>query len=315
MIEVVIPAYNAGRFLRETLNSVAAQTVRPDVVTVVDDASADDTVAVARACAEELRDRLAIRVLANAGPRGPSAARNTAIRKSEAKWIAPLDADDIFAPDHHATLMRLVGAAEDAVLAFGDASVFRGDETVVASYSADGGLAPLPATELAPGCWTLGEGMFPALMRHGLFATSACLFRREAACAVGLFDETMMRCEDTNFFMRLVLTGRCVFSRDVVTHKRMHDSNLSHERHRLAFSRGTAESLAKIMAMRGELSPGHAAALREAAGAALDAYLYHASRAGVLEYWQAARVAHRTGRAARAAHPRHLARLALHRVM
>lgn len=91
------------------------------------------------------------------------------------------------------------------------------------------------------------------------------------APTVGVFDETMMRCEDANVFMRLVPIGRCAFSRDVVMHKRMHDSNLSHDRHRLAFSRGTAASLSKTMAMRGDLSPGHAAALRGAAGAALDA--------------------------------------------
>ncbi|MCW3476929.1 glycosyltransferase family 2 protein [Limobrevibacterium gyesilva] len=317
MIEVVIPAYNAARFLRETLHCVAAQTVRPGQVTVVDDASTDDTIAVAQACAAELRDRIAIQVLRNAGPRGPSAARNTAIRQSSAACIALLDADDILAPGHHATLLRALDAAKDAVLGFGDSTVFKGQSAfddaamLVESFFAVSGVAALPATAIAPGCFTLGEGMFTALLRNGVFGTSACLFRREAALAAGLFDETMMQCEDTDFFLRLALTGRFVFSRDVVTHKRVHDDNLSHERHKLAFCRGTALSLAKMTEWPG-LSAAQSAALREAFSTALDGYLYNASRTSLPAYWRAASLALRAGHGARAASPRHLARLALH---
>ena len=113
MIEVVIPAYNAGSFLRETLLSVAGQTLLPDVVTLVDDSSTDDTVAVAKACAEELAGRLTIRVIPNAGPRGPSAGRNTAIRQSRAEWIALLDSDDLLAPNHHVTLLDAAQSADE----------------------------------------------------------------------------------------------------------------------------------------------------------------------------------------------------------
>jgi len=314
LIEVVIPAWNAGRFLRRTLESVAAQTRPPDLVTVVDDASRDDTVAVAGACARDLGDRITIRLLRNAGPRGPSAARNTAIRQSDADWIALLDADDLLAPGHHAALRRAVAAADDVVLGFGDSTVFCGERTLVPSFLAAGGVAARPAAELAPGCWTLGEAMFPALLGSGVFATSACLFRRTAAEAAGLFDETMLRCEDTDFFLRLALAGRFAFTREVVTHKRVHDDNLSHERHRLAFCRGTAVSLAKLMALPG-LAAAQSAALQTAFAAALDGYLYNASRAGLPAYWQAAGLARRTRRTARAADPRHLARLALRKFL
>jgi glycosyltransferase involved in cell wall biosynthesis len=308
MIEVVIPAYNAGRFLRDTLRSVAAQTLRPGRVTVVDDASSDDTAAVVRACAEEFADRIAIRIIGNAGPKGPSAARNTAIRQSGAEWIALLDADDILARDHHATLLRMVGAAADVVLGFGDSTVFRGQQTLVASYLAASGVTALPAIEVAASCWTLGDGMFLALLNNGVFATSACLFRREAACAAGLFDETMMQCEDTDFFLRLALAGRFVFSRDVVAHKRVHEDNLSHERNKLAFDRGTVLSLTKMADLPG-LSASQSAALHKALSTAVDCYLYNASRAGLPAYRQAAGLARRARHAARAANPRHLARL------
>jgi glycosyltransferase involved in cell wall biosynthesis len=124
MIEVVIPAHNAEPFLRETLDSVAAQSRLPDLVTVVDDRSRDATHAVAERAAAELAPRLPIRILATDGPPGPSAARNTAIRASRADLIALLDADDLLLPGHVATLAGLLEANRQAVLAFGDSTLF-----------------------------------------------------------------------------------------------------------------------------------------------------------------------------------------------
>lgn len=313
MIDVVIPAYNAGRFIRETLRSVAAQTVLPRQVIVVDDSSTDDTVAVVKACAIEHRNRIDIRILANAGPRGPSAARNTAIRASSAGSIALLDADDILTPDHHAILLGLMHATSGTVLAFANSTSFDATTTRVANYLEVSGVLARPAREIAANCFTLDDKMFPALLRSGVFGTSACLFRREAAMAAGLFDEAMMHSEDTDFFLRLALKGRFVFSHALVMHKRVHNDNLSHERHKLAFCRGIALSLTKlatepamkILAMQRE-------ALRLALHEALERYFYHASLAGISAYWEAARLAHRAGKAAIAVNPRHLARLTLH---
>ncbi|WP_158292019.1 glycosyltransferase family A protein [Paracraurococcus ruber] len=315
MIEVVIPAHNAAPFLRETLESVAAQTRPPALVTVVDDRSTDGTVAVAEAAAAALRDRIAIRVLRNAGPQGPSGGRNTAIRSSGATWIALLDSDDLFVPDHHARLAGLLEAAPDAVLAFGDNTLFRGAETLVPSLLAESGVAALPAEELAPGCLTLGERMFAELTRTGVFCTSACLFRRDAALAAGLFDEAMMYSEDQDFFLRLALQGRFVFSPAVVTRKRVHETNLSQARNALRFCRGTSETLARLAAGEEVLSPAQRAAVQRMLPQALSGYLYHASRSGPAAYWRAARLALRSGHGAMAARPRHLLRTALHRVL
>ncbi|WP_137180309.1 glycosyltransferase family A protein [Roseomonas sp. AR75] len=307
-IEVVIPAYNAAPFLRATLESIAAQTVLPDRVTVVDDRSTDGTAEVARAAAEALRDRIAIRVLPNAGPQGPSAGRNTAIRASEAELIALLDSDDLFRPNHHAMLLGALQAAPDAVLAFGDNTLFRGEQTILPSMLAESGIAALPAEELAPGLFTLGDRMFAELLRTTPFGTSACLFRRDAALATGLFDETMMYSEDQDFFIRLALRGRFVFTRALVTDKRVHETNLSHARNTLRFCKGSAEAVARLARDGSALTPTQQAAVREVLPRALGGYLYHASRAGPGAWWQAARLAAASGQGALAASPRHLLR-------
>jgi glycosyltransferase involved in cell wall biosynthesis len=314
-IEVVIPAYNAAPFLRATLESIALQTVPPARVTVVDDRSTDGTADVARAAAEALRDRIAIRVLPNAGPQGPSAGRNTAIRDSQADLVALLDSDDLFTPTHHAALLDALRAAPDAVLAFGDNTLFSGDAVTVPSLLAESGIAGLPAEEIAPGVFTLGERMFAALLRTSPFCTSACLFRREAALAAGLFDETMMYSEDQDFFLRLALRGRFVFTRECVTRKRVHETNLSHARNTLRFCKGTAEAVARLARDGARLSPAQRDAVAAALRPALGGYLYHASRAGLGAWWQAARLAAASGAPGMAAQPRHLLRAALSRFL
>ena len=180
--------------------------------------------------------------------------------------------------------------------------------TVVKSYFAEGGVDRQPASEVAPDVWTLGDGMFPALLRHGIFATSACLVRREAALAAGLFDESMMQCEDTDFFLRLAMAGRCAFTRTVVAHKRVHEDNLSHERHKLAFELGTVRSLSKL-AERDDIPANYRAALDQALGEAVEGCLYHASRTSLPAYRDAVRLARQAHHGEKAASPRHLARL------
>lgn len=314
MIEVVIPAYNAAPFLHETLASVAAQTRPPTWVSVVDDASTDDTVAVAQAAAREFAARIRIQVLRNTGPRGPSAARNTAIRASTADMIALLDADDPMLPDHLSTLSAALTAAPDAVLSFADTEVFNGDRIIIPSLLGKSGVAAQPADEIAPGIWALREDIFTPMLASGVFGTSACLFRRQAAIDAGLFDEAMMHGEDTDLFLRLALSGRFVFSRALISRKREHGENLSHERNRLSFCHGTARSLMKLAADPARLDPARHAALRRALPGALNSYLYHASRAGIAAYRRAATLARQAGRGSLALHPRHLLRLAAHRI-
>lgn len=315
MIEVVIPAYNAAPFLRETLASVAAQTRPPALVSVVDDRSTDDTIAVAEAAAREFAARIRVQILRNEGPRGPSAARNTAIRHSTAAAIALLDADDLMLPNHLAILAAALAAAPDAVLSFADTEVFNGDTIVIPSLLRKSGVADLPATEIPGGFWELRDDIFTPLLRSGVFGTSACLFRRQPAIDAGLFDAAMMHGEDTDLFLRLALAGRFLFSRELISRKREHGDNLSHERNRLAFCHGTSRTLMKLAdsGLASRLTPARRAAVRKALPDSLNSYLYHASRASLAAYRRAAALARAAGFGSLALHPRHLLRLALPR--
>ena len=92
-VSVVVPAYNAARTLPATIASIEAQTVRPLEILVVDDGSTDATVDAAGATGA--RD---LRVISQANA-GHAAARNTGIAAARGRYVAFLDADDVWLPE------------------------------------------------------------------------------------------------------------------------------------------------------------------------------------------------------------------------
>ena len=86
-ISVVIPAYNAGKYIGRTIDSVLAQTRLADEIIVVDDGSTDNTAEVIRRYGEKVK-------YIHQANAGASAARNTGIKAACGEWIAFLDGDD-----------------------------------------------------------------------------------------------------------------------------------------------------------------------------------------------------------------------------
>ncbi len=96
-IAVVIPTYNRARFLRECIESALSQTLPPAGVYVVDDASSDETPQLMQQWYGEHPNVIYIRLSEN---RGPAYARMKGIQEANAEWIAFLDSDDVWTPDH-----------------------------------------------------------------------------------------------------------------------------------------------------------------------------------------------------------------------
>ena len=101
---VVVPLYNKQAHIAATLASVAGQSYAPFEVIVVDDGSTDDSASIVLAA-----DLKGLRVVAQANA-GPACARNRGIAEAAGDWIAFLDADDLWLPDHLETLAGLIHA-------------------------------------------------------------------------------------------------------------------------------------------------------------------------------------------------------------
>ena len=102
LVSILIPCYNAGRWLAATLESALAQTWPHIEVIVVDDGSSDDSPTVARAF-EGRGVRLILQPNA-----GASAARNRALRESRGEFLQFLDADDLLSPGKIAAQISLL---------------------------------------------------------------------------------------------------------------------------------------------------------------------------------------------------------------
>ena len=102
-VDILVPAYNAERFLAAALDSVLTQTFSDWRIILVDDGSQDGTAAIAQAYAARLGPRMLYLHQEN---RGLPAARNTAIRHSDAELLALLDAADVWLPSPTVTFRR-----------------------------------------------------------------------------------------------------------------------------------------------------------------------------------------------------------------
>ena len=111
LVSVIIPAYNAERFIAKTLDSVLTQTYRNIEVIVVDDGSSDRTAEIVGAIARQDK-----RVMLVQQPNsGVAAARNLGIQKAQGEFIAPIDADDIWYSENLEKQVECLLQAEPSV--------------------------------------------------------------------------------------------------------------------------------------------------------------------------------------------------------
>ncbi len=197
-ISVVIPAYNAERFLPRSLASVFAQTLPPQEVIVVDDGSTDGTGEVAAA--------LGARVVRQEN-RGLAGARNTGIQHASGEWIALLDADDSWEPEK---LARQVSAIlPDVVLVYTGTRHFD-DHGTRAVQSA---IAPPTVRKMLRYC-------------NPITASSVLLLRR-AVLAAGGFREGVRACEDWGMWVRMMPLGEFAAVEDPLTGYYIHPKSMS----------------------------------------------------------------------------------------
>lgn len=209
MISVVIPTYNCGPYLRESLDSIFAQGVADLEVVVVDDGSTDDTPKILRDYGER------IRVVAGRHE-GLSAARNLGLAEARGEWIAFHDADDVALPDRlqHAVTFLRDHPAFDAVFADGERMDGGGRLIPPAFFPATAGRR-LDARDLFAG--------FPVYFQGALAP-------RRAFEAAGAWDPTLRVQPDIEYGYRLFRHCRPALVDRVVFSYRWHTTNNSRDR-------------------------------------------------------------------------------------
>ncbi|MFM7270650.1 MAG: glycosyltransferase [Actinomycetes bacterium] len=189
-LSVIIPAYNAEAYLRETVDSALAQT-HPDLeVIVVDDGSTDGT----RAILDAYGDRIVAVTQPNGGP---AAARNHGLRLATGEYIGLLDADDLWAPTRAERCLALLEADPGLTGVLTDSWRFADDPAAATECiyrDRRGGVFPARDEQLAASA-------------RGNFLTASVFVRREVVFALGGFDPAIFGAEDYDLWCRILLAG------------------------------------------------------------------------------------------------------------
>ena len=94
LVSIIMPTYNCGRFIRESIDSVLAQTYKGWELIIVDDCSTDNTSEVVGRYIDPR-----IRYMRNKQNMGAALTRNRALREAKGRYIAFLDSDDLWRPE------------------------------------------------------------------------------------------------------------------------------------------------------------------------------------------------------------------------
>lgn len=124
-LSVIVPVYNAEKYLGKTLDSLAAQTVADSMqIILVDDGSADASPAIC----DEFASKHADTVVIHRKNGGVSAARNAGLKEASGEYIGFVDADDTVAPDYYEKLLN-AAKENDCDMAFGSMTYIFSDFT------------------------------------------------------------------------------------------------------------------------------------------------------------------------------------------
>jgi glycosyltransferase involved in cell wall biosynthesis len=190
-VSICVPAYKAERYLAETLGSVRAQTFSDWELIVTEDGSRDRTETIVRDFAATVKQP--VRYLRHDPNRGLPATRNAGFAAARAEWIALLDADDLWLPQHLAGLTD-ARSARSAQLAFAASQIFESETGV-----------HLELRDATPDLVaSAAQSLYAGKM---VIQPSSVLFSRALLEKAGGFSSDFPICNDLEFWLRQALAG------------------------------------------------------------------------------------------------------------
>lgn len=210
VVSVVIPAFNSAAFIERTLDGVHAQSFTGHETVVVDDGSSDSTADLAAAYLSRhgMRGRIV-----RQNHSGIAAARNAGMRAAAGAFVALLDSDDIWYPEKLSEVLAEFERHPEAELVCHDENVTR-----------DGRICRVSRRRMPR------ESLYDALLFAGnILSPSATVVRREAALALGGFDERpeYHSVEDYDFWLRFSRARAIRFLNRVLGEYILHDRSAS----------------------------------------------------------------------------------------
>jgi glycosyltransferase involved in cell wall biosynthesis len=212
-IAVVIPAYNAASYLKETVASVVASLIVKTEIVIVDDGSTDNTFAVANEIQVSHPNLVRAIQQTNAGV---AVARNTGFAHTSAPFVCFLDADDRLRPNALVALKGLLERDRRCIASYGNVA-YIDQESKPLALQASRSLRPS------------GDLLAHILEGNLTDTPGAVLFRSSAVKQAGGFRAGLRRSQDWEFYVRMAQQGTIAACDQIVLDYRIHPQSLSHE--------------------------------------------------------------------------------------
>jgi|SRR5581483_3280572 len=208
-LSVIMPVYNGAPYLRQAIDSILGQTYRRFELIVIDDASSDDSFAIAR----QYRDPR-IRLFRHPTNRGLVQTINMGLQNARARYVTRTDQDDVSYPSRFGTQLAYLERYPAIVVLGTQGDFIDGTGTSFAQY-----VVPTAADEIRR-----------ELPRRNCFISASVIFDRRLAIEVGAFRPEALYAEDYDLWLRMAERGDIANLPDVLVGYRIHANQLTGRR-------------------------------------------------------------------------------------
>ncbi|NAS29823.1 glycosyltransferase [Flavobacteriaceae bacterium R38] len=189
LVSIIIPSYNRGHLIHETLESLLEQDYTYWECIIVDDASTDNTEEVVRLY-QEKDNRIKFFKRPKNRPKGANACRNYGFEKSNGAYINWFDSDDLMLPDFISSRLEILMHKQELHAVIGYAIYFNEDGT---------------EEVIKPENLSSENALYRFVVSQLFFPTNGPLWRKEFLENKPLFDESFQKVQDIEFHFRMLL--------------------------------------------------------------------------------------------------------------
>lgn len=228
LVSVIVPAYNAERYIQASIESILGQTYPALEVVVVDDGSQDRTADLIKSYAPR------VKYVHQPNSGSCAAPRNTGLGHVRGDFITFFDADDIMVPDKIERQVRALLEYPDAVASICNYRNFTGEQYQPGHFSTCRKLQREALRGSAGPVLIDGRTCRAILIEENFSCAGSPVVRAACLREVGGFDETLKASEDFHFIYRVALRGAVVVDSAIGYDRRLHGANMSGDNERMA---------------------------------------------------------------------------------
>jgi glycosyltransferase involved in cell wall biosynthesis len=224
-VSVILPCFNQGKFLRQAIESILAQSYSCWECIIIDDGSTDETSAVAK----QLKSNEERIVYVRTANLGVSAARNTGMAQAKGDFIQYLDADDYLEEHKFRMAVDQFRCNHDTDIVVSDFRYFPNGNSSAKWYGINAN-----APEWAGPRWQEAIPLTEKLLIYNFIPVCAPIVKNSSARIIGPWDTRLRGCEDWHYWLRASLKGlRFTYSPIQGSNAliRLHTKSASHANH------------------------------------------------------------------------------------